>query len=85
MAEITLISETHNRGQRHPGSGPLSGGAGPLAGRLTCTIREAQAVSGLNRRHIYTLLANGTIASTKVGKRRLIIVRPFLRLLGVEL
>jgi excisionase family DNA binding protein len=77
MAGIILISEGRNRAQRHTG-------AGPLAGRVTCTIKEAVAVSGLRQRYIYTLLANGTIASAKIGKRRLILVRPFLRLLGVE-
>jgi excisionase family DNA binding protein len=77
MVEIVPITEMRNRAQQHTGGGPL-------AGRVTCTIQEAEAVSGLRRRYIRSLLANGTITSVKIGGRRLIVVRPFLRLLGVE-
>jgi excisionase family DNA binding protein len=40
---------------------------------LTVGVNEAMKLSGLGRSILYELLADGRIASRKVGKRRLII------------
>jgi excisionase family DNA binding protein len=44
--------------------------------RLSCTVREACDASGLGPTTIYALIADKTLESTRVGRRRLILVRP---------
>lgn len=53
----------------------------PFAGRLTCSVAEACKASGLGRTKIYTLIAEGCLESTTVGRRRLILVASLQRLL----
>jgi excisionase family DNA binding protein len=47
----------------------------PFAQRLTCTIAEACTATGLGRTKLYELIAAGNIATTTVGRRRLVLVR----------
>lgn len=39
---------------------------------LTCSIQDAAKATGLSRSSIYNLIAAQRIATTKVGKRRLV-------------
>ena len=54
----------------------------PFAERLSCTIGDAIEASGLSRRTINRLIAAGTLASVKVGDRRLVRVPSLVRLVG---
>lgn len=49
-------------------------GAVPFAQRLTCTIEEACSATGLGRTKIYELIGAGCLATTTVGRRRLVSV-----------
>lgn len=64
---------------------PTSGATGmntiPFAHRLTCTINEACEVTGLGRTKLYEIIGNGHLATTTVGRRRLVVVRSLLSLL----
>jgi excisionase family DNA binding protein len=53
----------------------------PFVQRLTCTIAEACEVTGLGRTKLYELIGNGYLATTTVGRRRLVLVRSLLSLL----
>ena len=56
----------------------------PFAQRLTCTIDDACEVTGLGRTKLYELIGAGQLATTTVGRRRLVIVRGLLSLLEVN-
>ena len=43
--------------------------------RISMTMRQANEASGLSVRMLYTLIAQGGLASVKVGKRRLVIAK----------
>ena len=53
----------------------------PFAKRLTCTINEACEMTGLGRTKLYELIGDGHLATTTVGRRRLVVVRSLLSLL----
>jgi excisionase family DNA binding protein len=53
----------------------------PFTQRLTCTINEACEVTGLGRTKLYELIGDGHLATTIVGRRRLVVVRSLLSLL----
>ena len=53
----------------------------PFAEKLTCTINEACEVTGLGRTKLYELIGDGHLATTTVGRRRLVVVRSLLSLL----
>jgi excisionase family DNA binding protein len=53
----------------------------PFAQKLTCTINEACEVTGLGRTKLYELIGDGHLATTTVGRRRLVVVRSLLSLL----
>jgi len=53
----------------------------PFAQKLTCTINEACEVTGLGRTKLYELIRDGKLATTTVGRRRLVMVRSLLSLL----
>ena len=53
----------------------------PFSQRLSCTIKEASKASGLGPTTIYALISDGTLESTKVGRRRLILVRSLRKLI----
>ena len=56
----------------------------PFAQRLTCTVSEACEVTGLGRTKIYELIGHGRVATTTIGRRRLIIVQSLLALVGID-
>lgn len=53
----------------------------PFIQRLTCTISEACEVTGLGRTKLYEMIRDGHLATTTVGRRRLVVVRSLLLLL----
>jgi excisionase family DNA binding protein len=55
----------------------------PFAQRLTCTIAEASQATGLGRTKIYELIAEGRVATTTVGRRRLVLIRSLYSLVGM--
>lgn len=57
----------------------------PFAQRITCTIDDACEVTGLGRTKLYELIAARRIATTTIGRRRLVVVRSLLTLLDTNL
>jgi excisionase family DNA binding protein len=53
----------------------------PFAQKLTCTINEACEVTGLGRTKLYELIGDGHLATTTIGRRRLVVVHSLLSLL----
>ena len=53
----------------------------PFVQKLTCTINEACEMTGLGRTKLYELIGDGHLATTTVGRRRLVVVRSLLSLL----
>ena len=53
----------------------------PFSQRLSCTIDEACEATSLGRTKLYELIGAGQLATTTVGRRRLVIVRGLLSLL----
>ena len=53
----------------------------PFAQKLTCTINEACEMTGLGRTKLYELIGHGHLATTTIGRRRLVVVRSLLSLL----
>jgi excisionase family DNA binding protein len=56
----------------------------PFAQRLTCTIAEACEVTGLGRTKLYELIGVGLLATTTVGRRRLVLVQSLLSLIKAK-
>ena len=53
----------------------------PFVQKLTCTINEACEMTGLGRTKLYELIGHGHLATTTIGRRRLVVVRSLLSLL----
>ena len=53
----------------------------PFAEKLTCTINEACEMTSLGRTKLYELIRDEHLATTTVGRRRLVVVRSLLSLL----
>lgn len=53
----------------------------PFSQRLSCTIDEACEATSLGRTKVYELIGDGRLATTTIGRRRLVIVRGLLLLL----
>lgn len=53
----------------------------PFVQRLTCTVDEACTATGLGRTKLYELIGTGTLATTTVGRRRLVSVHSLQTLL----
>ena len=56
----------------------------PFAQRLACTIAEACEVTGLGRTKVYELIGDGLLATTTVGRRRLVLVQSLLSLIEAK-
>jgi excisionase family DNA binding protein len=56
----------------------------PFPDRLTCTIAEACEATGLGRTKVYELIGEGSIETTRVGRRRLVFVRSLRTLLHAD-
>lgn len=46
----------------------------PIGERLTCTADDACAFASIGKTKLYQLINDGALATTRVGKRRLIVV-----------
>lgn len=53
----------------------------PFAERISCTIEEACSASGLGRTKLYELIGAGSLETTMIGRRRLVLVRSLRYLL----
>jgi excisionase family DNA binding protein len=51
----------------------------PFLQRPTCTIREACQAAGLGRTKLYELIKSGTLKTTTIGRRRLVLVPSLLK------
>lgn len=51
----------------------------PFVQRPTCTIREACQAAGLGRTKLYELIRCGTLETSTIGRRRLILVPSLLK------
>jgi excisionase family DNA binding protein len=56
----------------------------PFTERLTCTVDEACSVTGLGRTKLYELIGDGSIATTTIGRRRLVFIESLRALLESE-
>jgi excisionase family DNA binding protein len=56
----------------------------PFAERLTCTIADACEATGLGRSNLYKLIGEGQLDTTRIGRRRLVLVSSLLRLVQPE-
>ena len=56
----------------------------PFAHRLSCTVAEACAATGLGRTKLYELIGAGSVATTLIGRRRLVSVKSLLHLITPE-
>ena len=56
----------------------------PFIQRPTCTIAEACTATGIGRTKLYELIGQGHVATTMIGRRRLVRVPSLLMLLGTE-
>jgi hypothetical protein len=54
----------------------------PFRDRVSCTIRQACEATGLGRTKLYALMQGGLLATTTVGRRRLVLVGSLLSLIG---
>lgn len=52
----------------------------PFAERLTCTVAEACRATGLGRTKMYELMGDGQIATKRIGRRRLVLIRSLVGL-----
>jgi excisionase family DNA binding protein len=46
----------------------------PVGERLTCTVKDACAFSSIGKTKLYELINNGVLATSRVGRRRLVVV-----------
>jgi hypothetical protein len=56
----------------------------PFKDRLSCTINEARAATGIGRSTLYLEIGAGRLESTCVRGRRVVLVPSLLRLLGAR-
>ncbi len=56
----------------------------PFAQRLSCTVAEACAATALGRAKLYELIGAGAVATTLIGRRRLVSAKSLLHLIAPE-
>ena len=56
----------------------------PFYQRVTCTVPDACAATGLGKTTIFEKIADGTLESSTVGRRRLISVASLLKLVAAK-
>jgi excisionase family DNA binding protein len=56
----------------------------PFAERVTCTVAAACQATGLGRTKLYELIGAGKLATTTIGRRRLVLVRSLRHLLRAD-
>ena len=52
--------------------------------KLTGTVQEAMAATGLSRSYLYLRMADGSLRTTTAGRRRLVVWSSLLELLDPE-
>jgi excisionase family DNA binding protein len=73
--QVTSVPDPKNV-QDHAAPKPVRSDA------LTCTVAEAQRITGLSRSKIYEAIAAKKLKSTKVDRRRLIHMQSLRHLVG---
>ena len=68
-----------------PASNERHGKVVPFRERLSCTVDEACAVTGLGRTKLYELIGSGQLITTTIGRRRLVLVRSLLELVDTTI
>ena len=85
QGESMMGARSENNGREQLQSAPNAGGREPkslpFTERLSCTIDEACEATGLGRTKLYELIGAGQIATTTVGRRRLVMVQSLIALL----
>lgn len=56
----------------------------PFRERISCTIQEATAATGLSRTKLYQQIAAGRVEATKLGGRTLVLVGSLEKMLRPE-
>jgi hypothetical protein len=56
----------------------------PFAERITCSVADAEAASGVSRSQLYLEMKNGRLEYIKRGTRRLVIVPSLLKMLDAS-
>jgi excisionase family DNA binding protein len=56
----------------------------PFSQRVSCSVSEACAVTGLGRTKLYELIGSGVLGTTLIGRRRLVSLKSLLRLVAFE-
>jgi len=56
----------------------------PFKERISCTVDQACAATGIGRTKLYGEIAAGRVETRKIGKRTLIVVKSLLKLFGNE-
>lgn len=56
----------------------------PFRERPTCTIKEACRAVGLGRTKLYELINGGSLKTTTIGRRRLVLVPSLLKHLHID-
>jgi excisionase family DNA binding protein len=51
---------------------------------ISATVNEFSRISGIGRSRIYELIAAGELDSIKIGKRRLVLVNSYRRLIEAQ-
>ena len=51
---------------------------------ISTTINEFSRISGIGRSRIYELIATGELDSIKIGKRRLVLINSYWRLIETQ-
>jgi len=54
----------------------------PFRERVTCSITDAEAASGISRSQLYLEMKSGRLEFIKRGTRRLVVVPSLLKMLG---
>lgn len=65
-------------------SAHYSGTQIPFDQRPTCTVPEACQAIGLGRTKLYELIGRGKLRTTRIGRRRLVVVGSLLNLLTLD-
>jgi excisionase family DNA binding protein len=62
----------------------FSGARIPFDQRPTCTVPEACQAIGLGRTKLYELIGRGKLRTTRIGRRRLVVVGSLLNLVNFD-
>ena len=85
-----MVDRLENDKRREPKGTPSSingrmAASVPFADRLSCTIEEACEATGLGRTKVYELIGSGQLVTTKIGRRRLVMIQSLIALLSTTM